>query len=121
MDMTRYWDTGDLSGFTCPPSGVNSDILSFGIFASCARSMPALGHNRKWWQTCSMRWRSSRRKGLCPPRMGSNSQKIGRVANGQRVVLSARSKAYWGTCQVVGRPTNASRLRRPATTACRDQ
>ena len=38
------------------------------------------------------------------------------VLGRQRVVLSARSKAYWGTCQVVGRRTNASRLRRPATT-----
>ena len=49
------------------------------------------------------------------PDAGSNSQKIGRVENGrpgrQRVVLSARSNAYWGTCQVVGRRTSASRLR----------
>ena len=38
------------------------------------------------------------------------------VLGRQRVVLSARSQAYWGTCQVVGRRTIASRLRQPAKT-----
>ena len=42
--LIRYWDTDDLSGFTCPPSGVNSDILSFEISPLARGSMSALGH-----------------------------------------------------------------------------